>query len=335
MAWTIDLLNNLGTVVLANAPWSTAQVTWALDGPGALEVNLRENQAAQWIPGQRRVRVMRDGVAVWQGFLNRIRSEGPAGDIHVTASALGLASILEKRVVHGDFSRVNTVASTIAWDLITHAQLQTDGNYGFTLGSSIGTATSRTRHFCDGDVIRDAIDELAEHEPGGFDWEISATGAFNVWVSGRGVATGLTVAQSQSHEWSVEADYTDVPTYMTVMGSSDQPCGAPLVIRNSAFSSTWPRREDDIDADTTDSAEMTTRGDGELRKKTAARIHASTMYVTETRVPFAWDAIGLGDRVTMALGAWYGGTQTMRCTQVDVSLEIGSLRVYQYQFEGF
>jgi hypothetical protein len=335
MAWTIDLQNLAGGVILAGAPWRTGRVSWALDGPGSLEVNLIEADATQWIPGQRRVVLRKEGTAVWAGWLTRLRSEGPPANIRLTASALGLSSVLAGRVVHGDFSKTATVATTIAWNLIQHVQAQTNGDTAFTLGTITGTAPARTRHYCDGDNVREQIDELAAHETGGFDWEISPTGAFNAWVGGRGIATGITVARSAAQDWSVEAEYADVPTYVTVLGEADEPCGAPLEIRSSSLAATYVRREVVIDANSTNTAEMQTLGDGELRARTASRIRSEAGYVTDGELPFVWTAVGLGDRVTIVHPAWFGGSQTMRCTQVDVSIEAGDLKVYQYSFEGF
>lgn len=334
MTWTIDLQDLDGGAILASAPWRTGRVSWALDGPGALEVDLMEPDADDWLPGQRRVVVREDGVARWAGWLTRLASGGPPGGVRLTASSLGLASILAQRVVHGDFTKTATVATTIAWNLIQHIQAQTHGDLGFTLGSVSGTAPSRTRHFCDGDVVRELLDELAEHEPGGFDWEIDADGAFNAWVGGRGSVVGITIGRDGSQDWSVEAEYADVPTYVTVIGDAEEPCGAPLEIRSSSLAATYARREIVVDADSRDAGEMQTKGDGELRARTAARISTNATYVTEDKIPFAWDAVGLGDRVTIDHPDWFGGSQTMRCTGVDISLERGALVVFGYSFEG-
>ncbi|HEU4864993.1 MAG TPA: hypothetical protein VFT76_01990 [Actinomycetota bacterium] len=344
MAWTIDLLSNAGSTILADAPWRTAKATWSLDGPGSLEVDLIEDDAPSWVPNERRVVLRRDGTAKWAGWLSRLRTEGRPKDFRLTASALGLSSILGSGVVHGDFSRTGVVATTIAWDLIAHLQAQANAAFGFTLGAVVGTATSRTRNYCDGDNIAEAIDELAGHDPGGFDWDLSPTGAFRAWVGGRGSVTGITVSRNDAQEWSVESEGVDVATYATVIGDADEPCGAPLVTVSSSLAGTYPRREAVVDADSTDSAEMTTKGTEELRKRTAARIRSTAGYVGASQIPFAtWESVWLGDRVTIAHPAWHGGSQTMRCTQVEVSLERGTLRqlgttedfsVYEYTFEG-
>ena len=322
MAYTLDLQTEAGGALASSVPFRTARITWVLDGPGALDVNLLESEADGWLSGQRRVVVREDGVIKWTGFLGDLQQDGPPGDIRLTAPGLGLRSVLDRRVVHGRFAQKDAVATTAAWNLIAHAQAQTNGNHGFTLGTVIGTAPTVSRVYCDGDKIGDAISELASKDPGGFDWEIDPTGAFNAWVGERGSDTGLTLAREQAHEWKVTNATAELLTYVTAHGTAENPCDRPWVIRPSDLVATYGRREDVISVQTDDTDDLTQRADGELRAQGSARLNVQATFLQE-RLPVGWGAVWLGDRMSVVLPAWYGGTQEMRVTEISRSLEPG------------
>lgn len=233
--WTMDILSNAGSTTVSDAPFRSARITWAADGVGAAEVALRSADIGTLRAGQKRI-AFRDtgGTRRYQGWLDRVERAGSPSDIQFRASSRGLSSILDQRVVHGDFNKVSVISTTIGWDLIAHAQAQTDGNHGFTLGTVTGTAPARTRYFCDGDVISESIRELAEMETGGFWWEIDANGAYNAWVNGRGtdVSGSVTLSPSDTIDWRCKEDMTEFATYCTGLGDrdDDSPCGAPLVV---------------------------------------------------------------------------------------------------------
>lgn len=334
MAWTIDVLNLDGTTAQAAAPFHDFGASWALDGPGACEVTIGRNDMANyWENGTHRVLIKEGATSRFGGFLEHLsRTGGPDKELY-RAAGLGLASVLGRRVVHGDQSYSATAATAIAWDLINDAQGQADGAMGFTLGSVTGTPTNRTRHYCDGDNIREAIDELAAFEPGGFAWEISATGAFNTWTGAsadRGVASGqtldttLTQGGADTHLMlaEVESESSDLLTYVTALGEADEPCGAPLEIRSSALASTYRRREDTVGMDSNSSPELQALADQELKTRGRARrtLRASWLDRAGYR-PWAFGAVWLGDTITATLESWFGGSQTMRCVSIEVSYE--------------
>jgi hypothetical protein len=338
MTWTVDLQTRAGGAIAgaADLPVAALRAVWSLDGPGSVEVDLKEEDAAHWLAGQRRVIVRRDGTAEWAGWLLDLGEDTKRLEdtlvASLRASGLGLASVLGERVVHGDFSRQVVVATTIAWDLINHAQGQTDGAYGFTLGTVTGTAPARTRHYCDGEVIADRINELAAKDPGGFDWEIDPAGAFNAWVGGRGVVSGRTLGRDDAREWHVEAGGSDLITYCTALGDSDEPCGAPLVIRSSTLATTHGRREAVVDLDTTDAGELTEAADEELRSRGASRLRVHALF-DEAKLPWAWGDLWVGDHLTVELPAHFGGNQTLRVIEVGISVEPPDFGFVDYEFE--
>lgn len=333
--WSIDLQNLAGGAIATGVRFRSAAVTWTLDGPGSFEADVFAPSSTDWLFGRRKV-IVKDtgGTARFAGYLTRLTADGPPGNISYKVAALGQASVLSRRVVHGDFSKVATVATTIAWNLIQHVQAQTDNDHSFTLGTITGTAPARTRDYCDGENVGDLIQELADFEPGGFDWEITPAGAFTAWVGGRGSASGLTLLQADAQDWRVEAEVSDLATYVTALGTADEPCGAPLSTRTStnALPATWGRRETTIDIDSQDSGELQAKADAELLGVGRARLRVTAAY-EESRQPFAFGSLWLGDTVTIDPGTIFGGSQTMRCIEITASLEPPALLWATYTFE--
>lgn len=322
MVWTVDIEPLAGGAALVtSAPIRSGRATWALEGTGGA-AEFEVVAPGDWPFGQRRI-ALRDGGGTlrWRGFLNRLMRSGPPSDVRYSASAHGLGWILSRMAVHGDQSWTTTVATTIAQGLITHANGQTDAITGFTLGTVTGTAPARTLHACDGDVISELLDELGNMDPGGFDWEISPSGAFNCWVGGRGVATGESIAPGEAIDFAVEGEASELATYVTGLGGErDAPCGPPLVVDSTALKSTYGRREVVVSADTQDEGELAEIVDDELRARGAARTRLSASWI-EGDGPWSFGAVWLGDTVTAALGAEFGGNVTMRVIDVTISLE--------------
>jgi hypothetical protein len=329
MPWTLDILPLAGgTPTVTGASFMSARITWGLDGIGAAEANLSPSDAATgaWLHGRRRIRFKDSGgTARYQGWLDRLERSGKPSDIRYRASSRGLAAIMEQRVVHGDFSKVSTVATTIAWNLIQHMVAQTNDQTGFTLGTVTGTAPARSRWYCDGDSIKDAIDELANLSSG-FAWEISATGAFNAWVGGRGadVSGSVTLAPSNTIDWSCTGDDVDLATYATGIGDGNEetPCGMPVATVSNSLATAYGRREVTVTSDSRIDAELLEIATEELRARAAARLNLRTAWV-EGQGPWAFGTRWLGDVVDAALGPEFGGNADVRCIGITVSLEPG------------
>lgn len=327
MSWTLDILSLAGSTTNSDVNFRSARITWAQDGTGAAEIALREPDVSGGLfrAGQKRI-AFRDAGATrrFQGFLELLERAGPPSDIQYRASGRGLSSILEEACVHGNFSNSATVGTTIAWNLINHFQGQTDAAYGLTLGTITGTAPSRTRHYCDGDVIAEAIRELAERDTGGFAWEIDQNGAFNAWVGGRGtdVSGSVTLAPSDTIDWMCKEDMTEYRTYVTALGDSDQndPCGAPLATVSGGTPATYKRREEVVEDSSRDVSELTETASEELDARVASRINLRTSWV-EGLGPWSFGTRWIGDTVTAALGAAFGGNTTVKCVGITITLE--------------
>jgi len=340
MTWTIDILSLDGTVVeVADAPFKSARATWAGDGPGALEVNLRPTDVlyGHWKAGQRRL-ALKDGASArqFQGWLDRLERAGQPSDVQYRAASLGLASILDRRIVHGDVNVVEVVATTAAMTLLDHLSAQLDDATGFTLGTVTGVARSVTRFWCDGDVAAALMKDLAETQDGGFAWEIDADGQFNAWVGGRGtdLSATLTLAPSESIGWTCVNDVAQMATYATGIGDRDDdvPCGPPLAIEDDPLRVDYGRREVVVTHETTDEAEMLGVAQEELRARVASRINLKTEWI-EGRGPWGFGDVWIGDVVNAELGPEFGGDADVRCTSVSVTLEPGVHEFVEMEFE--
>lgn len=337
-SYTLVLYDLAGVLVADGAPFIRTTARWELDGPGSLEVDLREDQVGStWVPGQRRVVLRRDAAPIWGGWLLGLEATFDADrGAAYTARCLGHAAPLAHRVVLGDFSRTDTVATQIAWDLISHAQAQPNGNLGITLGTVVGTAPTLTRHYCDGDRIGEAIDELASREPGGFDWEVDAQRAWNAWVGGRGTNKQSTVSfgSGDVQEMRIVWDGAELPTYAHALGSDpDGPCGQPLVTRYSALAGSLLRMDAVVDADTASSGELTARADHELLLASRARLRVAVTLEERTDVR-GLSSLELGDVVTAVLPAAFGGSQAVRVIAKQVSLEPPDFGHWSVELEG-
>lgn len=336
MPWTIDILSLDGssTERLA-APFRSARVTWAADGTGALEIDLRQTDVAagDWLWGRRRLLVKDSNeVARYQGWLDRLERGGSPGTVRFRAASRGLAAILDQRVVHGDFSEVDAAATDIAVALLGHIAAQTDDATGFTEGTITGEAPDLTRHFCDGDVISTALDDLATY----FAWEIDAAGKFNAWVGGRGtdLSDTITLSPTAAIDWSCIGDVTEMATYCTGIGDyhGSQPCGPPLVVDFTPERVDYGRREVVITDDAEDEFTLEDKTAEELRARVASRIHLSTSWV-EGHGPWAFGDVWIGDVVNAELGDEFGGDHDVRLINITASLEPGKHEFIEYEWE--
>lgn len=330
MPWTVDLVSLDGvTTHVSSAPFKGGRITWAADGIGAAEFNLRTSDvdSGTWLYGRRRV-VVRDGLgtARFAGWLDRLeRAGGPQPDpdgADYRASARGLVAGLDMAVVHGDFTEVEQPITSIMWALIDHANGQTHSVLNFTQGAVVGTPDSRTRDYCDGDVVGEALRALAEE--GGIDWEVTPAGVFKAWVGSRGTdLTGTyTLDPTDCRDWQCTADTSEMATYVTGFGrETDGPCGDPLVIdSDTSAATTYGRREVPIATEGRDEFEVEDRTAEELRARIASRINLRTAWM-EGRGPWDFGDVWVGDTVVGALGTAFGGNVNVRCIGITVTMD--------------
>lgn len=319
MAWSLDIQGpNGGANIVTGAPFRSARVAWTVEGPGSVEIDLREADVTDdWTPGNHRVVV--NGDHDFTGYLTRLHRVGPPEELVYSASALGLAYILDWRLVRHATTLVDDVDVIVEW-LLDEAQTQLNGDMGFAMGTVVGTLPSRTRIYCFGVVIGEAIRELS-HIGRGFDWEIAANGDLNVWADTRGVDTGLTLAEAQTNEWEIELDTSELITTVSAIGDPSQPFG-PIhdMTRHVGAAITYGRHEIVIDVDSTDHDELIDAARAELKVGGGGLLRLHVGWWSD-RGPWDLGDVWLQDTVTVTLPDFFTGDQDMRCTDVAVSIE--------------
>lgn len=325
--FTIDLHSPI-----IGATFAGLRASWTADGPGAMEVDLRPTDINDsWTPGAHQIVLNWGGGPVFAGTLERLEQSGPPEDVRFTASALGLAARLDYRIVRHEFE-IRDHVDVMVSELLTEAQTQFNGDMGFTMGTVSGTTANRLRNYCFGVNIGDAIRELAQ-VGNGFDWEVDANAALNIWQNTRGVHTGKTVQDSDTNSWAVTADTGDTLTNVSSIGSQEQPFGPIHRLSYSpGLSNVYGRREVAIDVDSTDEMELFDSGDAELSTRAGARMQVQTMWIDD-RGPWQFGEVWLQDIVSVVLPTYFGGTQDMRCTEISLSLEPGTHYFVEHTFE--
>jgi hypothetical protein len=329
--WAVDIESLTGSPVATDVTFRSARFTWTLDehDSASCEATLLPAEVSVWVPGQRRavLRQRSDDARWWAGFLTHLTRSGPPADPRFAAAGLGLATALNYMVVGEDVQDYEDAADNIAWDRYTEA---TGGSYtGFTRGSTTGSPATRERSYCAGvGTIAEVFAELGDMDPGGFDWTVDPDGAINFYGGGRGSASGRSIAEGDTRDWSVEQDTTDLATVAVV----DADCiPAPEVV-TSGLSGTYGDRAVIVDSDTNKTADMNAKGNDELRARGAAKTELTASWLQE-RGPWSWGDVWLGDTVTAALDAVFGGSTAMRLKQVVLSLEPGKLQFVECLFE--
>lgn len=336
--WTVELQPaDGGTPELSNASFRKMRLVWTAEGPGSAEIDLRETDVladqSAWTPGLHRVIVR--GERDFAGDLTRLVRTGGPGESKVgyKASALGLASRLDLRVVRHAFV-VNDEAAIIVEALLNEAQNnQFNGNMGMQIGTVTGTTVSRRRSYCVGVKIGDAIAELASIKRG-FDWEIDADGNLNIWDDTRGVDTGLWLHENQTENFEIEMDTSELLTNVTALADPSDPWGPKSRMANVLsgagvfFAHIYGRREVTIDTDIV--ADNDKNPDWEQELFDAGRAVLATNLGGHLRVRARWNSadapwslqdVWLQDQVTLELPEWCGGPRLCRVTDVTVTIE--------------
>ncbi|HXF71889.1 MAG TPA: hypothetical protein VNO79_04670, partial [Actinomycetota bacterium] len=177
--WRVDLhALNSPTALVTGLPIKDSQIrfSYRLNGPGAFEAPLIFDDPAvteaNLAPGKRELRVYRDGVLVWGGYLWAIRVRRPR---ELTIVGEGYLSRLRRTHVYTSLRYQATAQEQIVRGLVDHVQSQSGGSMGIdtTLaGNHTGGSLTRTRTYCRGDAIWDAIEELTSLDDG-LDLEIT------------------------------------------------------------------------------------------------------------------------------------------------------------------
>jgi microcystin-dependent protein len=110
----------------------------------------------------------------------------------VTFTAVDYRAQLGRRLLWPEVIRSFRGAdqADIAWQMISDTQALTGGGLGITRGAAAATGVLRDRDYDPGKNLGEALTQLGDLQ-NGFDWEIDANRAFNLWHPQRGRSTGL------------------------------------------------------------------------------------------------------------------------------------------------
>jgi hypothetical protein len=218
---------------------------YVLNAPGSFEGSMGLEVAAatkaNFEPGQKEVRVYRNSVLVWGGYLWAVQADVRGRRIQVRAE--GYHSRLRHRVVNADLIYDDGTPDNqevIAWKLVQHAQAQviggngTAGDMGMTRGAHVGASVARSRDYCrvDHDNIGDAIETLTNADDG-FDFEFTPTPTsatnkvFLTWspLKGADVSGTVIFTAANTMNLSYDIDASEVANDIYAEGNSG--CGMP------------------------------------------------------------------------------------------------------------
>lgn len=127
--------------------------------------------------GLRTVDIKRDGVSVFKGILNEANINYSDTSVTIDLAFKSWLAYFEKRFTSEVYTSED--AGEIAWGIINHAQLETDGSIGITKGTVTATK-DRDRTFDRDNIAEQIIKMSADNVKDGFDFEISNDKVFTV-----------------------------------------------------------------------------------------------------------------------------------------------------------
>ena len=327
MEVTVDLQGPDGEDISGDdQPFQKLRATRTIAGAGALEGDLTDAMATDiWRAGHHRAVVNVDATPWHAVSMENIRRSNPVNTDagrHYIFAGTGLAARFDTRLIRPTYA-IRDDVDVIVESLLDNAQDQLNGPMGFTMGTATGTFPERYRGFCFGQVIGDELRELAQLGRG-FDWEIDASGALNLWTPTRGTSTAFTLADSNCTTWECSDDTSEMLTTVTALGDSSQPYGPRRVMVRAGTADTYGRRELPVFVDSTLEAELEDAALAQLKASGGGHLQVSCGWWEESSSK-AWSLgdVELGDEVEVELEDIFGGTQDMRLVEIVLNAEPG------------
>ena len=219
----------------------TASATLSLASPNAL----RDSTNGGLQPGVHEMKIYRDGIA--QETVFRLDSVGINFDGDRTTLDLewsGIMNYLADGLILGRQAR--WTSTTLPWTWINNFQSRTGAAFGITSGTTTGTATSQTRTIQQDAGLLDEIVALSESGTG-FDFQIDASRAFNLWYPKR--ATNTIYVDSRVNvrgfDWIESAGAGEIVTDVRCFGGSGT-AKSPQASSDATARTTYGRREASI-----------------------------------------------------------------------------------------
>jgi len=336
--WQLDVRALDGSAVVTDAPFEELTFSYVLNGPGALDAQLTLTNSsitrANLAPGQRELRVLRDGVLIWGGYLWAARVE--LRD-RVQVRAEGYASRLRRRYVMSDLIYTDVAQQTILRNLIDHTEAQASGDLGIdtTLaGNHTGGTVTRDRAYCAAEhpEVGASIDELTQPIDG-LDWEITPTPAVatNKLVKtyqprkGADLSGSVTLDQSELMTLGYEIDASEVASRVLTIGSDE--CNPPEDDRSDSTALTNFGLLQAIESiESGDLGEVSAFGQEVLRNQKVAHWLATASYLEAASGGREWGAFVVGDVITLSSnrgpsGGFGNFSQAMRVVEFSTVLQ--------------
>lgn len=185
--WTWLVLQPDGTPIGSLTAATGRRLTFQLDGSATASFTMPGDhpQTATVIELATDLYVARNGRPLFRGRIGGSSETHAADTDSVNLTATDYRGLLDHRLLWpGSRLKFNGVdQSDIAWQLIADAQAL--GDLGITRGVGAVTGVERVREFTAGSGLGQTIKELG-NIAGGFDWEIDAELAFNLYCPQRG-----------------------------------------------------------------------------------------------------------------------------------------------------
>lgn len=189
MPWHFVLCQTDGTPLGELTAAKSKSVTWPLDDAASASFTMDgQHPQASLISELATDLIVYDeqGVKRFRGRMGTSGDTIAAAGHQSTFSAVDYRGLLARRIIISALPYGLTDQAQIAWNEILKT-INLDG-LGITQGSGSTTGVSRVITFTVGQKISDAIDQLAKLNAG-FEWEIDAKLAFNVYYPQRGAST--------------------------------------------------------------------------------------------------------------------------------------------------
>jgi hypothetical protein len=331
--WSVNVhaLNN-GTAIITGLPVMDFGFSYSLNGPGAFEARLplRHSSvlATTLAPGEREIRVTRDGVLVWGGYLWGARVE--MRDT-VTIRAEGYLSRLRRRFVMSDLIYTDVAQQTLAWNLINHTQTQTSGDMLLTQGAHAGSSILRDADWCalDHPNVAAEIEAFSEFDTG-IDFEItpspdsSVNKSFKTYQPKKGTdRTGTVIfTETNTSTLSYELNGDSVISRLVTTGNGD--CNPPEDDRSDATALTnFGLLQEYVSVDTGKFSEVAAHGAETLKNFKQTQRLAQIEYPQGSGAA-AWNAYVVGD--TIRLNSTWGPTNGFG--KFDVNMRVLAFEVF-------
>lgn len=329
--WTWDVYDLAGTLVQASPTFMGLTFNYVLDSPGSITGDLPMTAAtstrATFEPGQRELRVSRNGVLVWGGDLWSAHVE--LRDT-LSVSGEGYMARFRRRNVMSDLIYDTVNQQQIMWNLIAHTQAQPSGDRAITQGAHAGASITRNRDYCavDHQEILASVDELAQLDDG-CDYEITpapdsaVNKSFKTYQPRKGADLRASVIFDQNTIMTLtyDIDASDVVTRADTIGGND--CNPPEDDRTDAGAiALFGLLQSFESINSGQLRDVIAHNKETLRNQKQAHFTATITYHEGTGAA-AWNAFVVGDIIAITSNRGYATfTATpMRVLSIEVTLE--------------